>query len=148
MRIIQPKHGIFEHRLLGQPLHLPRQVGDEEDVGVRLVVRNRHVGATGVTDEVAPHLELPERVELDGQDAEQAKEAPGSIPPLVEGGGEAEEDEGEGVAMMTSRTVSNHTQALSNCAMLERTQRMMRRTVGREGAEAAPGVWRNLASRG
>ena len=35
----------LEHRVLAQPLHLPRKRGDEEHVGVRLVVGHHHVRA-------------------------------------------------------------------------------------------------------
>src|SRR5690606_20874129 len=53
-----------EDRLLGQPLHLPGEVADEEDVRHRLVVRDRHVGMPRIFDADTRRPEIPERVQF------------------------------------------------------------------------------------
>ena len=57
------QHRNPEQLRLGQPLHFPGQVADEQDVHERLVVRHHDVGAARIGGHGAGAAESPERVE-------------------------------------------------------------------------------------
>ena len=84
MRISQPTPGIAEEVLLGQPLHLPRQMGDQQDVDEALVVGDDDVRPARVGDERAGRAEPPQRVEQLVDDGELAEQQAGGVAAAVE----------------------------------------------------------------
>ena len=67
--ISHPMHRHAEELGLGQPLHLPRQMADQQDVHERFVVRHDHVGSPGVRRHCARGAEPPKRIERGGDAA-------------------------------------------------------------------------------
>src|ERR1019366_8543477 len=80
-----PAHaGNPEQRFLRHPLHLPRQVRDEEDVGVRLVIAHRDVRTPRVTHELPCRLEPPERIQLHREHRDQPEQPARGVAPRIE----------------------------------------------------------------
>ena len=76
--------GDAEERRLRQPLHLPRQVGDEQDVDEALVVGDDDVRPAGVGRQLADDAEAPQRVERLVDDGEAAEQPAGGVATAVE----------------------------------------------------------------
>ena len=86
----------LEEFALRHPLHLEREVGDQEDVDEALVIGDRDVGMTRVVGDHARHAELPERVELLVDDGDLPEEETCVVVRRVERGGHQTNDRHHG----------------------------------------------------
>ena len=75
---------VLEEVLLRQPLHLPRQVRDQQDVDEALVVGDDDVRPSRVGDHRARGAEPPQRVEHLVHDGQLAEQVAGCVATLVE----------------------------------------------------------------
>ena len=77
----EPSHDRNAEQLgLGEPLHLPGEVADQQDVGERLVVGDDDVGLPRVGRHRAAVAELPIRVQRCGDHPDLAEEIAGPVP--------------------------------------------------------------------
>ena len=74
----------LEELALAHPLHLERQVRDQEDVDEALVVGDHHVGVSRVVGDLAGDGEFPEWVELLVHDGELPEQVSGVISTRIE----------------------------------------------------------------
>ena len=85
----QPAHHRNPEQLrLGEPLHLPRQMADQQDVGERLVIGDHDVGAPRIGRHGAGVAELPERIERRDGAADPAEEIADPVASGVAQGGQ------------------------------------------------------------
>src|SRR5690606_460707 len=78
---------------LAEPLHLPWQQREQDDVGERLVVGDHHVRQPRVGGRRAADLEAPARGEADHRDRDAAEEPAAEVVPAVDRPAEDAPDE-------------------------------------------------------